>query len=173
MWVLISLLLLFGIVYILIQQPGVQTYLVHKVSDYLSNKLQTKVSVKSVNIQFFTTAVLEEILIEDKTHDTILYAGNLKARLGVFELLNQNFEIKDLTLESARVRLFRGRDDSNFNYQFIVDAFSTSDTTTSTTKNPFLKIGTVHLKKSVLHIVMNLQWMLQCMFRNWLLNLTS
>lgn len=147
MWVLISLLLLFGIVYILIQQPGVQTYLVHKVSDYLSNKLQTKVSVKSVNIQFFTTAVLEEILIEDKTHDTILYAGNLKARLGVFELLNQNFEIKDLTLESARVRLFRGRDDSNFNYQFIVDAFSTSDTTTSTTKNPFLKIGTVHLKK--------------------------
>lgn len=147
MWVLISLLLLFGIVYILIQQPGFQTYLVHKVSDYLSNKLQTKVSVKSVNIQFFTTAVLEEILIEDKTHDTILYAGNLKARLGVFELLNQNFEIKDLTLESARVRLFRGRDDSDFNYQFIVDAFSTSDTTTSTTKNPFLKIGTVHLKK--------------------------
>ncbi len=147
MWVLISLLLLFGILYILIQQPGVQTYLVHKVSDYLSNKLQTKVSVKSVNIQFFTTAVLKEILIEDKTRDTILYAGNLEARLGVFELLNQNFEIKDLTLENARVRLFRGRDDSDFNYQYIADAFASNDTTTSISKNPFLKIGTVHFKK--------------------------
>lgn len=147
MWAFISLLLLFGIVYIVIQQPGVQTYLVHKVSAYLSNKLQTKVSVKSVSIQFFTSAVLEEILIEDKAHDTILYAGNVKAKLGLFELFNQKFEIKDLTLENARVRLFRGRDDSDFNYQFIADAFSSNDTTASTSENPFLKIGTIHLNK--------------------------
>ena len=146
MWVLISLILLFGIVYILIQQPKVQTYLVHKVSDYLSNTLQTKVNVKSVNIQFFTTAVIEEILIEDKKKDTILYAGNIKARFGVFELFNQNFEIKNLTLENARIRLFRGQNDSDFNYQFIADAFASNDTSTSKTKNPFLKIGTINLK---------------------------
>ncbi len=146
MWVIISFMLLFGIVYILVQQPGVQTYLVHKISDYLSNKLKTTVSIKSVNIQFFTTAILEDILVKDKQNDTLLFAGNLKAKFGIFEIINQNFEIKDLLLENANISIFRGRNDSDFNYQFIADAFSSNDTTTSHSKNPFLKIGTIHLK---------------------------
>ncbi len=144
---LISVLLLFGLIYILIQQPKFQTYLVHKASSYLSNKLKTKVSVKSVNIQFFSTAVIENILIEDKTQDTILFIGSFKAQLGVFELFNQNFEIKNLTIENTRVRLFRGRNDSDFNYQFIADAFASNETSTSNS-NPFVKIGNIHLKKT-------------------------
>ena len=55
-------------------------------------------------------------------------------------------ERKDLLLENANTRLFRARNDSDFNYQFIADAFSSNDTTTSSGKNPFLKIGTIHLK---------------------------
>jgi len=146
MWFLISIVLLFFIVWLLIRQPSVQTWLVHKVSDYLSEKLHTKVSVESVNIEFLTSAVINGVYVEDQKKDTLLYAGKITASFGVMQLFSQDFEVKNLSLENVRVRMFRSATDTDFNYQFIADAFASNDTSTSGGKNPTLKLGIIALK---------------------------
>ena len=47
---------LFLVVWILVQTPRVQNYLVGKISGNLSKQLQTEVSVEKVDIKFFKTA---------------------------------------------------------------------------------------------------------------------
>ena len=130
------LVILFLLVYFLIQIPKVQTWLVHKVTTNLSETLQAKVEVEAVNIEFFKTAVLEGVYIEDKNADTLLYAQQLKVNIGVFSFFQKEIFLNKIHLQGGRVQLSRSQLDSMFNYQFIIDKLNppSSDSTPTVTK---------------------------------------
>ncbi len=118
------MLLLFFAVYILIQIPSVQTWLVQQVTEKLTETFQTNVSVRKVNIDFFKTAVLEDIFIEDHQSDTLLFAKKIKTDIGIFALFRKEIFINQIQLEGVVANLVKKQNDSLFNYQFIIDAFS-------------------------------------------------
>ena len=84
----IALLVLFLLVYLLIQIPTVQTWIVQKVTTNLSKTLDTKVEVGRVNIKFFKTVSLQNIYIEDRQKDTLIFAQELDASIGLFSIFN-------------------------------------------------------------------------------------
>src|SRR4051812_1245318 len=53
--IILLVVILFVTAFFLIQQPKVQTYMVHKVSEYLSKQLGSEVKVDSVSIKFIRT----------------------------------------------------------------------------------------------------------------------
>ena len=61
----LAILLLLSVIFIslffLIQQPKVQTFLVHKVGDYLSKQLGSEVKVDSVSIDFIRTVEIYNV----------------------------------------------------------------------------------------------------------------
>jgi hypothetical protein len=61
--------------------PSVQTWLVKKVTTNLSNKLHTKVSMESVDFTFFYKLKFKKLLIEDRSKDTLLYAGSAQVNV--------------------------------------------------------------------------------------------
>ncbi len=128
---LLVLVLLFLLTYFLIQIPKVQTWLVDKVTTNLSARLYTKVDIDAVNIEFFKKAVLEGIYIEDNQSDTLLFAKQLKVDVGVFSFFKKEIVINSIQLHGGKVRLKRNPLDRAFNYQFIVDHFTTPAPTTS------------------------------------------
>ncbi|MBN9385410.1 MAG: translocation/assembly module TamB domain-containing protein [Chitinophagaceae bacterium] len=108
--------------WLLIQLPPVQTWLVAKVTKRLSHQLHTTIRVKHVDFSLFNKMVLDSVLVEDQHRDTILYAGALKVNITDWWFFKDKTELQYIGLEDATIRLHRT--DSVWNYQFIADYFS-------------------------------------------------
>ncbi len=122
---------------VFIQVKRVQTYLAHKAATYLSEKLHTKVEIKSVDIEFFKNVVLEGVYIQDLHHDTLLYAEKLKLNVADFNLKTHIIDVGKIELVDTKYKLIQYKSDRNFNYQFIVDAFVSADTTQKNKNKPW------------------------------------
>ena len=129
------LLVIFLLVYFLLQQPRVQTWTVQKITTQLSKSLNTNVAIESVDIEFFKTAVLNGIYIEDQYADTLLFAEKLKANIGVFSIFQKEIVLSDIQIENANLQLYKNVGDTSFNFTFLIDAFASKDTTSTNTKN--------------------------------------
>lgn len=125
--VVLGLILLSLILMLVVQQPAVQTWLTGKAASMLSEKLNTKVTVGGVDIDFFKTAVLEDIFVADQQGDTLLYARRLSADIGVFDLFGSEIYLNKAGLSDAVVNLGRTATDSVFNFQFIIDSLAGKD----------------------------------------------
>lgn len=124
--VLLSLLGIIILIGILVNIPAVQNWLVHEASRRLSDQLQTRVEVRGVSLRLFNSAHLEGTYIEDHHKDTLLYAGVLELRITDWFFFQDKPVLKYIGLQDAQVNLVRHRNDSLWNYQFIVDAFGSS-----------------------------------------------
>lgn len=137
LYVLGGLLGLLVIVIILLQIPAIQTKITQKVASNFAEQWGTVVSIGKVNIRFFETASLEDIYIEDQVGDTLLWAGHLKADIGAFALLDSRLELDEIALENAYVNLYRHKDSTKFNYEFIADSFASDSAAADTTSSSF------------------------------------
>ncbi len=115
-------MLLILILYGLLQLSPVQTWLVKKIADNLSEKLQTKVTLKKVDVRFFNKVLLQGLMVEDRKHDTLLYAGTAKANVNNWFFLKNKISLENVGLDDAVVNMTRT--DSTWNYQFLTDYFS-------------------------------------------------
>jgi autotransporter translocation and assembly factor TamB len=129
--VLLSLLGIIILTGILVNIPAVQHWLVQEATRRLSDQLQTKVEIKGVSLRLFNRAHLEGTYIEDRHKDTLLYAGVLEVRITDWFFFQDKPILKYIGLQDAQINLVRPRNDSLWNYQFIVDAFGSSPPDTS------------------------------------------
>lgn len=109
-------------VWLIIQTPPFQNWIVQKVTKRLSKDLHTEVRIDHVNLTLFNSMNLEGTLIKDLRKDTLLYANKVKVRLTDWFFLKDELVLKYVGLEDASVNMYRK--DSIWNYQFLVDYFS-------------------------------------------------
>lgn len=132
-YILLGILGLLLLVIVLIQVPAVQTYITKQVTQGFEEQWGTEVSVGSVNLKFFETATVEDIYLEDQAGDTLIYAEYLKADIGLFALFDQSVILNEIVLENAYINLYQHADSSRFNYEYIVESFTTPDTAVADT----------------------------------------
>lgn len=121
---LVVILLLIAGVVGLIQVPAVQTFLVQKVSQNLSETLGTEVSVGAVRIDFPDYAVFEDVLVRDLHQDTMFYIGELRAALRDLDRDKYLIKFRRVELDRAKVYLVQHAGDPDLNFQFIIDQFT-------------------------------------------------
>lgn len=146
-------LLLLIALYFVLQSAWVQNWLIAKVSGYLSEELQTTVTVGHIDIAFFDNLALEQVYCADLHGDTLLYAGQLTAGLknNFFSVFSNKLEFNEITLANARIYLKKHEGEYDFNYQFIVDYFSGNKPKNPKKNKPFaLKIRNLRLDDVVL-----------------------
>ncbi|HUP12714.1 MAG TPA: AsmA family protein, partial [Niastella sp.] len=117
---IVALLLLIAV---LVQTPPVQNFARKKVQAWLQTKLNTRFEIGRLRIGFPSSVTLEKIYVEDKTKDTLLYGGRIKADISLFKLIKSEVEIGDLRLEDLTAKIKRQLPDTVYNFQFIIDAF--------------------------------------------------
>lgn len=111
---------------VLINLTSVQNFLVRKATAILSEKLKTKVAIKHVRIDLLNHALLQGVYVEDHAGDTLLYAGEVSARITDWFFLKKEIPvIRYVGLEDAYVHVYRTTKSDEWNYQFIMDAFDT------------------------------------------------
>jgi hypothetical protein len=126
----------------------VQTFVIGKVTNSLSAKLKVPVRIGRVNIHFFKTIVLEKVYVEDLEKDTLLYAGELRASIGLLSLAKKTITISYSGLDNARINIYRKKGSNDYNFAFIMQAFASTDTTAKDTTSGGWKfdMGEVELK---------------------------
>lgn len=143
LYVLGALFLLILFLVFTLQFPFVQTKIAHYATDWLSEKVQSKVSIDKVHINFTDRVSVQGIYIQDLEGDTLLYAGDLKVNISLFGLLKNDINLEKIDLKQSVIHLKQDKD-SVFNYQFLIDAFASDDTTSSSSY--VIKIGEVSLQ---------------------------
>ncbi|MBL4675869.1 MAG: translocation/assembly module TamB domain-containing protein [Mucilaginibacter sp.] len=144
---MLVILLLVSIVLISFQYKPVQTWAAKKATKYLSKELNTTVDIKSLYIKPFSSVVLEGLYILDKQRDTLLSTPKLSVELSGFSIFNsikkKKLDFKSIQLDNGAFYLKKLKD-STTNLKFVIDYFSSGDTT-KTKSQPwtlkFEKIG--------------------------------
>ena len=121
------------VLWILLQTSFFQNYIVSRITHRLSKSLHTTVSIKHVDFELFDKMLLEQTLVLDHNHDTLLYAGVVKVSITDWFFFKDNITIKHIGLDDAIINL--NRKDSIWNYQFLADYFSGPKSTKDTSAN--------------------------------------
>jgi translocation and assembly module TamB len=125
------LFLFIVLIFLLVLTPPVQRFMTGKVENYLREKLKTKVEIGSISFGLSGKVNLENVYIEDLAKDTLVSGGVIKAQMNFLRLFSNEVQIKDLELQHITAKIKRTLPDTAFNFQFIVDAF-----TSEKVKNP-------------------------------------
>ena len=96
-------LLSFLAIRFLIRVPSVQTWIVQKVTTYLSGELNTTVTVGAVDIRFFKSVVLNELFIADQNKDTLIYTPSLQVNLSSFSIRKNRITVREAIIQDARI----------------------------------------------------------------------
>jgi hypothetical protein len=110
---------------LLIRTEKIQNWLVDKATAKLSEILKTEVSINKVSASLFNRLHMEGTLVRDLKKDTLLYAGELNVRITDWFFLKNEAELQYIGLKDISV--FLHRSDSIWNYQFIIDKFTSPE----------------------------------------------
>lgn len=98
---------------------------------WLSDEWQTNVHIGRVRIGLFNRVVIDDLLVADQEADTMLAATRLSVTMDPWQLLNGSVRIGNIQLFGYDIRLRRQQPDRPYNFQFLVDYFTSEDTTSA------------------------------------------
>lgn len=125
-------MVLFGALILAFQLKPVQTWAAKKAAQYLADKLNTKVDIRSLYIQPFSAVVLEDFYVLDKQQDTLVNVPKLTVDLNGFSLFSsiQKKEIDFKLIELDNGSFYLKNEKGNVsNLQFLSDAFKSAPDT--------------------------------------------
>jgi len=154
LYIFLGLIGLNVLLFILLSIPSVQQKAANYAVGELKKTLNTEVSIEEVRLRLFNHATLKGIYIEDQSKDTLLYAQSLDVSLSPWEFIKSSkLAITGITVDDFIINVNQKDSVSDFNFQFIIDAFSSTDTTAvDTTKSSLvIVIEDINLKNGRLN----------------------
>jgi hypothetical protein len=142
------LILFIATITFFIRKPAVQTRFTSWVTTALSDKLQSRVSIGYVDIDFFNTIIIRDLLLFDRQQDTLLFTRELRVDISLLSILDRKINIEAISLREVYIGMLRKKGMSDFNYEFIAEAFSSNDTTSGGGFNFELNVNYLQLIRS-------------------------
>ncbi len=118
------LLALPEMVYLTFRSNTVQTVAIRWLMDQVGQTYNTKIKVGGIDISFFDQIILEKILIEDQSRDTLFYVDQLKFQIDSFALIGRRIHLNSIFVHKPK--LYLSQDSAGTNFQFILDSLKAS-----------------------------------------------
>jgi len=115
--------------------------------------LHTKIHIGRVDFELLKKLVLHDVYIQDQHADTLLYAGELKLDIGQVSLKNHQLYISNVDIERASIHLVTYKNENSLNFQFLIDAFASSDTVKSAGPKWDIAFGKLTLNNVDFHLL--------------------
>lgn len=136
-----SILVLILLVFLSINSRWGQNIIRKQAVSFLSEKLQTEVSIGRLNLSIPNYIELDDVFIRDRANDTLASIGYLKVEISMLKLVSSKIEIQHLELDNTYANLYRNYPDTSFNFDFIAQSFASESSTepeqeTDTTSSP-------------------------------------
>jgi hypothetical protein len=99
----------------MIRSPWFQTWATQQLANYFTKEMNVQVEVGGVDIKFFKTLSLTEVLILDHHKDTLFFIPVLDAGFGGFDSENNKIRFSDVAIEGLifRLKIYEQEDESN------------------------------------------------------------
>ncbi len=145
-WTLGILIGVYLFLVIAINIPAVQSKLADAVAHIVSSQLDTRVSVGRVQLGLNGRIIIDEIAINDRSDAPMLTVRRLGTTINFIELLRGRIRLGQAQLFGARAQLYQDAEGAPPNFQFIVDALSSNDTTSNFYLD--LRIGQILIRRT-------------------------
>ncbi|WP_082474494.1 translocation/assembly module TamB [Chryseobacterium sp. Leaf201] len=142
---IVSILVFLTLLILSLRLPVVQNFVKDRLVVYLEKKIKTKVSLERVYIGFPNSLVMEDLYLKGQNIDTLLAVKKLDVGLNMMKLISSTADITSVDLEGARANVVR-KPDGTFNFDYILDAFATSDKEESPSKPFIISLDKIKLK---------------------------
>ena len=143
---LLSLLFLVITISALVHLPFVQKIGIDKAASFFSDKTGSKASIGGFSLILLDDITLRKVYIQDLHGDTLLYADQISLDVDFSQLLKRKVEINKAFLTGTKFFMSRKHQQTDYNYQFIIDSFKSDSPTSS---NPWeFRIQTVFIRDS-------------------------
>ncbi|PKR80774.1 hypothetical protein CW751_08360 [Brumimicrobium salinarum] len=153
-WFATVLVALFIIIVLIVRSEWGQRLIVGEATQFITAKTDTEFSIDKLFITFSGDIYLEGLYLEDLQKDTLLYSKSLQAGIPIWPIIMGNpIAINGVEWNGLRANVHREDSISGYNFQFLIDAFS-SESTSETEKSveeqeqnsesPKIQIGTIH-----------------------------
>lgn len=141
----ISILVFVTLLILSLRLPAVQNFIKDKLIVYLEKKIKTKVSLEKVYIGFPNSLVMENLYLKGQDVDTLLAVKKLDVGLHMLKLINSTADITSVDMQGAHAHVVR-KPDGKFNFDYIIDAFATTDKEESSSKPFIISLDKINLK---------------------------
>ena len=113
-----------------------QQRLLRFATNLLQEKLETKVQIDSVSVNFGTMDVnLFGLDVEDRQQRPMLQTDRISVSVDLKDLMAHKVEVKSANIDGLRAKVYQPRD-SAANFQFIIDAFKSDKQKPKATDKP-------------------------------------
>jgi hypothetical protein len=123
LYIALFLLVIVAGLLLFIHTDSGKNFIRNKTQSYLQKKLQTRVTIASVDFRLPKWIELKGIYLEDQKKDTLLFGEKVSIDINMLKLISGNIYIRKASFQNIYANIYRPANDSFFNYQFIVDAF--------------------------------------------------
>ncbi|MDR2125267.1 MAG: translocation/assembly module TamB [Prevotellaceae bacterium] len=128
----------------MLKLPSVQTYLVQKITNEISQITKTKVSIKSVNYKFFKSLTLDDLYVEDTEGDTLISIAEVEVSLANIRFAEKKINFSSVKLTDGQFNLITTND--TLNLDKLLERLSGDASGDSTAKNESFSVSTKQLK---------------------------
>lgn len=139
LYLILIFFILNSVLYIVLSIPYVQNKLINIASKELSEMLKTEVKISEVRIDLFSKVSIKDLYVADQTQDTLVYAHFLAAQIKPLKFIfHDELKINNVELDDFLINVTAPDSISDYNFQFIVDKFSSDSDSTKvdTTSSP-------------------------------------
>lgn len=142
---IIAIVVFFVLLIFSLRLPFVQNLIKDKLIVYLEDKIKTKVSLEKVYIGFPNSLVIENLYLKGQKVDTLLAVKKFDVGLDMWQLIKSKADLTSIDLEGVRANVVRDPQ-GKFNFDYIMDAFATSEKEESPSKPFIISLDKINLK---------------------------
>ena len=132
---LLLVVLLITVVLLLLRTDWGNQKLTGFATSYLSKKFGSKVAIQRVDITNLSSPQIIGLSLHDPQGNLVASFDTLQAGVSIEALLTRSIDLKKVNLSGLKLRVIRSSATGQFNYQFMVDAFASGDTSTVDTSS--------------------------------------
>lgn len=150
LWSLVVVIMLLALLVAAIQIPYVQTRIIQKFTQVISEKTGFQSNIKRVNIKWFDTMVLDSITILDQQHQEMIWVENLAVDFDLLSFIEgREINLDEARVNNARVHLLKDTVKNELNMTAFIEAIR--DLTRKKDKNlnnppPIFRINNIQLR---------------------------
>lgn len=114
-----------------------QTLIAEKATSFISEMTNSTLKIDRIAINFIDNVEIRGLYAETPAGDTLANIGSLEVDISLWALLSQEVNIDEVRLSNAQVALSQN-DSGTFNFQYLIDAFSSDTTKKDTTASAWV-----------------------------------
>ncbi len=122
--ILSVIILILILLIILINTNPAKNFIRGKLEAYLISKTNTELHISRINYRLPKWVELDGVFLRDRSGDTLLYGNKVRIDINMLKLLKGQYMISKVKLDNVMVNIFRKNNETEFNYQFLIDAFA-------------------------------------------------